>query len=183
MELERILSAPLSKKEIDRLGDACGTGPTECVGTLYRLCFHPHGTMAFRAAWVLESVAERYPDRFGTIASSFLSEIDGQLNRSCQRHFTKILMFMTAPKAPEVYSKAIAQADRERLVETMFDWLIDSRTPVAVAVNCLDVLVYFTAEFDWIAEELEQQIEMRIHEGSPAFDSRGKRILKKLRFR
>jgi len=178
-QLEEVFSNPLSKQEVEDLARAY-VGQVE---TLHRLSFDLDKAKAFRAAWVLESIAAHYPQWFTPYANTFLATLKTQKNPSCQRHFTKILMFMTARNASVLYRQALADADRERIVETVFEWLIHPDTPVAVAVNCLDILVYFIKEFDWISEELEHQILMRINQGSPAMDSRGKRILKKLRSR
>ncbi len=147
----------------------------------HALCYDRRDdSIAFRAAWVLEYIAAHYPERFIPVFADFLSMLPSQRNRSCQRHFTKILMIITDPKAPENYRDAYLCADRERLAETVFGWLIDPHTPVAVQVNCLDVLYNLISEFDWIKDELKQQTEFLLRDGSAAMQSRGKRILVKL---
>jgi len=137
-------------------------------------------SIAFRAAWVLEYIAVHYPERFMPVFADFLSMLPNQRNRSCQRHFTKILMLITDPRAPENYRDAYLGADRECLAETVFGWLIDPHTPVAVQVNCLDILYNLTGEFEWIKDELKQQTEFLLRDGSAAMQSRGKKILAKL---
>ena len=62
----------------------------------------------------------------------------------------------------------------------MFEWLINPHTPVAVRVNCMDVLYYMSPQFPWIKEELLAQIEFYLKDGSAALQSRGKGLLKKL---
>jgi len=147
----------------------------------HALSYHEQDdSIAFRAAWVLEHIAAYYPERFSSVFADFLSRLPDQRNRSCQRHFTKILMIVTDPKAPDSYRDAYLQTDRERLAETVFGWLIDIGTPVAVQVNCLDILYNLIAEFDWIKDELKQQTEYLLREGSAAMQSRGKKVLAKL---
>lgn len=137
-------------------------------------------SIAFRAAWVLEYIAAHYRERFMPVFADFLSALPNQRNRSCQRHFTKILMMITDPQAPDSYRDAYLQADREHLAETVFGWLIDPGTPVAVQVNCLDILYNLIREFEWIKDELKQQTEFLLRDGSAAMQSRGKKILAKL---
>lgn len=66
------------------------------------------------------------------------------------------------------------------LVTAVFEWLIDPSTPVAVLANCMDILYAFSGEFDWIREELGYQLVILMDRGSPALNSRGKRVFKKL---
>lgn len=151
------------------------------MATLHHLCYkkgrHP---VAFRAAWVLEYIASRYPERFMEIFSDFVVRLPQQQNPSCQRHFTKILMEITGPKAPLPYATAYEKIDKEQLIEVIFAWLIDQRTPVAVQANCLDVLYHMSGEFPWITEELRQQVTFLLRDGSAAIQSRGKKIAAKL---
>lgn len=179
-ELIRRLSKVITK---NYLADLIGLGENDTlpIVELHRLCYkkgrHP---VAFRAAWVLEYVASRYPERFMEIVDDFMVRLPQQQNPSCQRHFTKILMEITSPKAPIPYVNAYKKANREQLVEVIFAWLIDGRTPVAVQANCLDVLYQMSGEFTWITEELRQQVAFLLRDGSAAIQSRGKKIAAKL---
>lgn len=147
----------------------------------HALCYdQPDASIAFRAAWVLEYIAAHYPQRFMPVFTDFLSRLPAQGNPSCQRHFTKILMMITHPKAPDRYRDTYLCADREHVVETVFGWLIDPQTPVAVQVNCMDILFNMIREFAWITDELKQQTEFFLRDGSAAMQSRGRKILAKL---
>lgn len=66
-------------------------------------------------------------------------------------------------------------------MEVVFGWLIDPDTPVAVQVNCLDILLNLCSHADWIAEELGTQTRHLLRRGSAAMQSRGKRVLAKLK--
>lgn len=154
---------------------------TLSVETLHDICYdRKHGTIAFRAAWVLEYIATHHPERFMPVFGTFMSRLPEQQNHSCQRHFTKILMHVTRPDAPALYQEARGTINGEQVVDTIFSWLIASRTPVAVQVNCMDILFNMRNEFEWIAEELAQQTAFLMKDGSAALQSRGKKILAKL---
>jgi len=86
-------------------------------------------------------------------------------------------MRVTSRSAADVYRDHYRQADRERLVETIFGWLIDPETPVAVQVNCMDILFNMRNEFDWLGEELRNQIRFLMRDGSAAMQSRGRKLL------
>lgn len=161
---------------------ALGDDATISVALLHEVCFYEkNDSIAFYAAYVLEYIAYRHPDRFVPVFDTFVSRLPGQKNFSCQRHFTKILMAITHPKAAKPYQEAYSRVDRDQLVETVFGWLIDPRTPVAVQANCMDILLNMSAEFEWIAEELKHQIEFLMLDGSAALQSRGKKVLDKLK--
>lgn len=148
---------------------------------LHELCYDARDPkLAFRAAWLLEYIATHHPDRFIIVASNFLTRLPTQKNPSCQRHFTNILRRLTHPRALRTYQDALLSTDREQLVETIFNWFIDPRTPVAVQANCMDVLFQLSHEFTWIREELKLQVEFLLRDGSPAIQSRGKKVLEKL---
>jgi len=77
--------------------------------------------------------------------------------------------------------KPLISEYQEQIIEITFDWLIDSQTPVAVKVNCMDILLHFGKEQPWIPDELSSQVQFLLKDGSAAVQSRGKRILKKLK--
>ena len=158
-----------------------GGDPGIPIVGLHDLCYDTaHPKLAFRAAWVLEYIAVHHPDRFVPIVKSFLTKLAEQKNRSCQRHFTNILIRITHPNAHKGYREVLQSADREQLVETVFSWFIDPDTPVAIQANCMDVLLHMSSEFEWISEELKQQIAFLLRNGSAAIQSRGKKVLAKL---
>src|SRR5690554_5660592 len=179
-QLEQFLSATLLQSKVADLVLLGAKSPLN-IRDIFELSFHRDQVLGFRAGWLLEAIAEFEPARFAPILPEFFSRLPVQKNLSCQRHFSKILLLMTHPKAPDSYRAALQATDREPLVETLFAWLIDPRTPVAVVANCMDVLYYFSKEFDWIQKELSLQIEFLMEQRNPpALHSRGKKVLKKL---
>lgn len=148
---------------------------------LLAFTFHPDQTTAFRASWILEYTATHAPESFVQVLEAFLASFPQQKNLSSQRHFSNIMLRLLEKKTPELYKirmEALTEAQKEKLVAALFDWLILPETPVAVKANCLEALAYFCADFDWIQEELEQQIDLHLHSGSPALIARGKTVQK-----
>lgn len=155
--------------------------PKFTIEQLLELGFHPQPTIAFRASWILESWAEHIPETFSPYITQFLSGIAKQKNKSCQRHYTKILMFITHPKAPQCYKETLTEENRELIIYWMFEWLADRTTPVAVSTNCMDILYALSAEVPEVREELKHQIELLlVLNPTPAVLSRSKKWLAKL---
>lgn len=153
------------------------------MSDLLSLCYHREKAIAFRAAWILEFAEDAHPERFIPLLTDFLKRLPEQHNDSCQRQFTKILMNYTSAKATVVRKEAfnsLSRPQQEQLVELIFEWLIKSSTPVAVRVNCMDILYNMIPLFPWIREELIAQIAFYMKDGSAALQSRGKRLLLKL---
>lgn len=178
-ELIQALSSTLKKNQVQELVFLAANGELP-VHDLLDSCFlREKSPVAFRAAWVLEHVEVSAPSLFLPYFPEFIRRLPEQKNQSCQRHFTKILLHFTRPQASHTYKQALAAIpDWEPLVEVVFEWLINSQTPVAVKVNCLEVLLYLSIEFPWIKEELQAQTEFYLRDGSPAMQSRGRKILK-----
>lgn len=177
------ISKTLSKVKAVKLAELAIT--TDFImADLLALCYHSEKSVAFRAAWILEFIEHRYPERFMPVLEDFLTMLPQQKNASCQRHFSKILMAITNSNAKNPYKEAFHQLPlhaRDELVERMFEWLIERTTPVAVRVNCMDVLFNMISFYPWIGEELTAQIELFMKEGSAAMQSRGKKLLYKIR--
>ena len=149
-------------------------------GDLISLSLYPQNEIAFRASWVLEQFLYYRRDDLSPFLPDFISGYLIQKNRSCQRHFTKIMMYLTDSESNTEIKPLIGEY-LEQIIELTFDWLIDPQTPVAVKVNCMDILLQFGKEQAWITEELRSQVEFLLKDGSAAVQSRGKRILKKLK--
>lgn len=180
-DLLTVLTSTLTKSKVDKLVSLAAAGRLP-VGDLLDRCFYKdNATIAFRASWILEYTAVHDPDRFIPHLDLFIRRLGEQDNNSCRRHYTKILMLLTSPRAPEKYKILFPEASvAERIAETMFEWLIEPHTPVAVKANCMDVLFNLRHTVNWIAEELSSQIEHELRHGSAALQSRGKKILKGL---
>lgn len=180
-ELAERLAAPMAKNYLMDLV-VLAENDELSVAAAHRLCYTTgRGRVAFRAAWILEYIAIHCPEKFLLIFDDFIQRLPEQQNFSCQRHFTKILMEITGPNLHRCYREAYARVDKEQLVSTAFEWLINPATPVAVQANCMDVLFNLTADFGWIRVELRDQIEFLLRDGSAALQSRGKKILHQLR--
>lgn len=144
---------------------------------LLAYAYHQDNQVAFRAAWLMEHAVLKEPACLVPIYNEFMDKLPAQKNWSCIRSFTKIGMLVTkvpgAVVEPEVMHENV-------WIEQSFNWIIDPSCPVAVLVNCLDILYYTSLRQEWIKEELAAQIQHLLKTPTPALVSRAKRILKRI---
>lgn len=132
-------------------------------------------TLSFRAAWVFETIVLKDTALLQGLLPQFFENLKKQKNWSCLRSYSKILMYLTSKKNKSYY---LDKKTEEALIEYAFQWLIDQQCPIAVLVNCLDILNNLSKKHTWIKEELFAQISyFQKIKPSPALLSRTRRIL------
>jgi hypothetical protein len=141
------------------------------------ITFHPDTQVGFRAAWLLDTTVLANPVRYVNNLEYFVTRMAQVTNPSCKRHYTRIMMNLTAPGAPEAIRLKLASIDMEKVVEQCFDWLIDPKVKVAVKVFAADTLFNLCNRYDWIKDELANQVEFMLRDGGPAIQVRGKKLL------
>ncbi|HEY4196686.1 MAG TPA: hypothetical protein VGM63_14180 [Mucilaginibacter sp.] len=144
---------------------------------LIDITFHPDKNIAFRAAWVLENLFLQKPERYLDHIDYLLSRVKDVKNPSCKRHYTKIVMHITSRKAPAGIQEKLAGIDLEPVVEQLFDWMIDPKVLIAVKVFAAEALFNMRNRFSWISDELANQIQFLMRDGTAAIQSRGRKLL------
>lgn len=144
--------------------------------SLLAYSYHPDNQVSFRASWLLEHVCMQQPKLISQIYDSFIGGLPKQKHWGTIRSYTKIAMLATNRKTTII--RTVEQ--EEVLIEQCFHWLIDPECPVAVVVNCLDILFNLRHRNPWIENELKAQIQHLLKKPTPALASRAKRILKKM---
>ena len=89
-------------------------------------------------------------------------------------------MHATSPKAPKSIKHKLAVLNIELLIEQLFDWMIDTEVKIAVKVFSAEALYNLRQQHDWIKDELRNQLEFLMRNGSPAIQTRGRKLLKGL---
>jgi len=183
MEKDRLierLNFVMCKKDVLALAELF-TVMEDGVTILYELCQSENEKLSFHSAWVLENVLTSNPDLFGLCLSNIIEIIPTIKNQSLQRHFCKLLSIAMqycnenklSPDACLLFKKA----DMEPIVEVCFEWLMDSITKPAVKAHCMDILLYLSARYDWITDELPHVIELQMLDGTPGIKSKGTKVL------
>ena len=179
-ELIKQLTATFGKTKVDKLTKIVKEQAFN-LHDLIDLTFHEDKTIAFRAAWLLENV-------FLVNPMFYLSEVDYLLKRylavqypSCQRHYAKIIMHITSPKAHPLIKQKILETDMEPVVEKCFDRMIDPEILIAVKRFSAEALFNLRHRYAWIAEELAAQVQFLMRDGTAAIQTYGKKVLKILK--
>ncbi|MDQ7947998.1 MAG: hypothetical protein REI93_04115, partial [Pedobacter sp.] len=171
MKIDELLEAiekTMSKSKVIELAHIAAKS-SYSVKDLIDLTFHADQQVGFRAAWILENLFSLQEARFLEHVSYFLEKFSDQENRSAQRHYVKILAQLSRPKAAEQVKKIWTTVDAGNLITTVFDWLIDPQTPVAIKSHALSILANLNRIYPWIGPELLQTIDFLIDKESIAF--------------
>jgi hypothetical protein len=150
------------------------------IHDLIDITFHPDKNIAFRAAWILENIFLKKPESYINDMDYLFSHIGDVKNESCKRHYTKIVMHVTDPKAPPAIKIKLQEMDLEPIAEHFFDWIIDPKAKIAFKVFASSALFNIKDRYPWVAEELKEQIQFFMRNGSAAIQSRGRKLLAQL---
>ena len=147
---------------------------------LVDITFHPDRNVAFRASWILENVLlddlDNYIPHINYLTKRFID-----VNYpSCQRHYGNIIMRITSAKAPKSIKAVIKKIDFDPVIEHLFEWLIDEKVKIAVKSCAAEALFNLRLQYPWIREELTEQLQYLMRDGTAAIQSRGRKLLKEL---
>jgi hypothetical protein len=175
-ELIKQISATIGKTKVESLSQILASKNTD-LNELIDLTFYPDKGIAFRAAWLLENIFLDNPDSFIPYLTNFIGRIKAVTNPSCKRHYAKILMHITSPSAPITLREKVKEINLEPAIEQCFDWIIDPNVLVAVKSFASEALFNMRHRYPWIAEELPNQLEYLMRDGTAAIQSKGRRLL------
>jgi hypothetical protein len=147
---------------------------------LIDITFHPDKNIAFRAAWLLENIFLKHPESYLPNMQYLLTRLHEVKYPSCQRHYAKIVMHLTNKKTPESIKDKLQVFNFEPVIEQLFEWLISPKVKIAVKVFAAEALFNLRDRYDWIKDELANQLQYLMRDGSAAIQSRGKKLLKGL---
>ena len=147
---------------------------------LIDVTFHTDKNIAFRAAWILENLFLQKPESYPDDMDYLISRIPDVKNESCKRHYAKIAMHLTNPKTPLLIREKLKEIDLEPVVEQLFDWMIDPKVRIAVKVFAAQALFNLRERYPLIKEELAEQIQFLMRDGTAAIQSRGRKLLLQL---
>ena len=151
---------------------------------LLDLTLHKEDVIAFHAVWLLDTVVENDLETYVVYIEKFIDYSQRITNHSCQRHYARIFMHFTKAMRKSIpIQNKMAHTDLEPMIERCFDWLIDPKVKVAVKASASEVLFNLRERYDWIAEELENQLKFLMQNGSPAINATGRRLLSGLQKR
>ena len=75
-------------------------------------------------------------------------------------------------------NKYLTSENKIQIIEVNFDWLIENHK-IATQVFAMDTLYLLGLEIEWVHQELKLVLEQNLNSGSPGYQVRAKRTLKK----
>ena len=178
-ELIKQISTRIGKKKVLELSRVL-RDEQFALHDLIDLTFYVNRDIAFRAVWILENVFLKDLVRYEPDLEYLILRIKDVKYASCQRHYAKMMMRITAKKSPAVIRQRLQEIDLEPVVEQCFDWMIDPNVRVAVKVFTSVALFNLRDRYPWIKEELGDQVKFLIKNGTAAMRSMGRELLAKL---
>jgi hypothetical protein len=147
---------------------------------LIAITFHHNKDVAFRATWLLENVFLDNPETYLPELDFLLSGITKVKHPGPQRHYAKIVMHITEPSAPKIIKDKVRQLDMEPVVEQLFEWMITPKVKIAVKAFAAEALFNMKDRYPWVKDELAQQLQFLMRDGTAAIQSKGKKLLQQL---
>ncbi len=153
---------------------------------LLELNFHSDRRISFRSAWVMEKIAYRDINLITPVFPQILERYNTLHNPSLARHYNKILLLVFEMKVnntlPQELNTILENADREKIIEGCFKWIIMPKCPVAALVWSIEILMYHTESHPWLKEELPpiiQKLSLNTTPGQKNYCSKAyKRLMK-----
>lgn len=136
-----------------------------------------------RAAWVLELVCQKYIYAIIPHLDFFSNHLNKVHLDSSVRPIAKICTFIAeryTSKQPNPIKKSLTSKHKEKMIEASFDWMINNHK-VATKVHAMETLFLMGKESTWVHPQLVEILQHDFHHQSPAFKSRAKHILNKMK--
>jgi hypothetical protein len=168
-ELEKILSV--------RFEEGCADGwgalllEREWFEAAMDLALRRKGVVPFRAAYALERVFLKAPERFEPYCERFTADYPVAVHRSVWRHYGKIMALLLKRK-----TLTLNDGQAVRIAEAALERLIDDSVPVGARVWSIDILHELRGRVPWIDRELPGLIDGLTIAPSPAMISRLRRF-------
>lgn len=175
-ELIGLITKAIGKNHAVEISDALYRQGFD-LNELMAVTFHPEKEIAFRAAWIMENLILADPARFVNSLDKLIQLFLKNENKSCQRHYVKILMHLLERKVPKNIKQKIVEMDMGPVAERCFDLLIDATTPDAVKVFASQVLFDLRVRYPWINDMLADQLLIMMQGAKPAIRSKCQRLL------
>ena len=170
MNLLALLEAEHSKKQCDRIVNYIGDDKVR-FAELVKLFLKGEYRITQRAAWPLSYCVRYHPELISPYFKPLLDNLEKP-----GKHVAVVRNTMRLLQDVEIPKKF-----HGRVMNTCFDFIQSPETPIAVKAFSLTVLQHLSAEYPDILPELKLIIDEQWEQAPPAFRSRAKRVLKKLK--
>ncbi len=170
----------LRKNDVLNLAEIFSKQPNG-IAQLLELTSNSDKVLAFHSAWVLEHILIDSPQQLQKWFIPIVETMPNTKNMSVQRHYAKIVKCaLESGAAKDIIKMKKHQKNIESLIEVCFEWLLNEKTPIAIKAHCMDILMYFAPNNEWVREELPHIIRLIMIDATPGIASKSKKIIEKL---
>lgn len=152
------------------------------IAFIYSLSKSDNKKLEFHSAWLLEKLCTKDLKFSVHFLMDLLNDFPKIYNQSALRSFSKIIAMLlnNKTKLPKEISKIIDNCNKDKIIETCFNYIINKKTPISLNGWLVDILLYYSQDEDWIKEELIYFAQNLQIQSSPAKLQCAKRIKKRL---
>ena len=172
MDLEQLILADRSKPKIMHIAKLIGDDPKQFV-QLWNILMTGEKPLPQRAAWILDYCIQDHPELLRPYFDDAIALLKNKnLHNAIHRAVAKSLSNTLIPEAyhGELFSLCI-------------DLLLSPNTKIAIKAHCMEVAFQIATPYEELREELSLVIKELLPTGSAGIQSRGNRILKKLKIK
>ena len=169
MDLREALLVEHSRQQRDVIVDYIGVSPSR-YKDLWEIIKNEEPPLPQRAAWVLDATTMRHPFLFDDILDEAVAFLFVKKHDAVPRAITKILGLR----------KEIPEKHQGMLFSLAIDWMLSPTKAVALKVHCMSIACTIAMPIPELREELAIVIKDQIEFNTPAFLSRGRKVLKQL---
>jgi hypothetical protein len=168
MNLEREILKEHSKRQTMRIAGSIGNNK-EKFSVLIDLFFNGSYILSQRSSWIVSHCADSHPELIEPYIDTMISRLGKPCHDAVIRNTLRIFQ-----------NAEIPESSCGSLADQCFKILSSREQPVAIRTFAMTVLHRITEKHPELKNELKILIEDQMSYSSPAFTSRGKKILKKL---
>jgi hypothetical protein len=169
MDYKKELLREHSKKQCNRIADNALLTKSN-FKKLIDVYFAGPYRITQRAAWPISVCVEREPEIILPYLSRIVKFLDSEnVHDAVKRNTLRLLQFVKIPKRLQA-----------KVLDVCFKYLNDANEPVAIHVFAMAVIAQLASEHADIKKELSIVIEDKLPYSSPAFRSRGSKILRQM---
>lgn len=170
MDIRKELSREHSRAKTMKIVDYVGNNPARLKVLVDIFLTGPY-RITQRAAWPLSYCAEREPELIIPHLKTILNYLKKPgIHDAVKRNTVRLLQFIEIPKRHQ-----------GQVADICFGYLQDPKEPVAIRAFSMTVLASIARQNPDLRQELAILIEDQLPFGSPAFVSRGRKVLKEIR--
>lgn len=122
-----------------------------------------------RISWVITMISDKSPESLNTHCDFFIQYLQTSRHQSIERSLMRSLS-----------DSRISEESSGLLLDTCFKWLLDPQKLVAAKVHAMETAFKLSLPYPELLDELEEIIKSEYDKHTVAFQSRGRKILKKI---